>query len=450
MMRRGRLLTVASVAFALVVVGASLFAWFRLTSQGEAAPSDSSGHAVRVHVITPQAGGPERTLTRPGTIHAFQYADLYAKVSGYLRNQVVDIGDVVKKDQAVAEIYAPEIRANLDKAQADLTKAHAQVKVMQARQAGAEADLKQYGVKVEQTQADLETATAMLRLRKQQYGRFKMLADSKSIEQELVDEKYEALKAAEASERATRISITSAQSAVVSAEARVAGAKADLVDANAQVMVAQASLARAQVFQDYTTIRAPFAGVITRRTYHDGDFIVEGGSNGNRPLLAVAVKDLMRVVVEVPAPDVPYTHRGGRAEIRVDTLPGKVFTGKVARTAASEDYNSRTMRAEVDLANPDDVLTNGMFCSVTLFLGANPDSLRIPAACLFGKEQDGQRFVYVVKNGKAHRVALHIGLSDGIVAEVLSGLDANAQVIDGHGPGLTDGAAVAVEKTKKD
>jgi HlyD family secretion protein len=450
MMRRGGLLTIAFVAIAIVFVGAGLFAWHHMTSQGEAVSADLPGHSIRVHVITPQSGGPERTLTRPGTIHAFQYADLYAKVTGYLRNQVVDIGDVVKKDQGLAEIYAPEIRANLDKAVADLTKAQAQVKVMKARQTGAEADLKQYRVKVEQTQADLETAVAMLILRKQQYTRIKALAESKSIELELVDEKFEAKKAAEASERATRISIVSAQSAAVSAEARVVGAAADLDDADAQVQVAKASLARAQVFQDYTTIRAPFAGVITRRTYHEGDFILEGSSNGNRPLLAVAVKDLMRVVVDVPAPDVPYTHRGVRAEIRVDTLPGKVFAGKVARTASSEDYNSRTMRAEVDLHNPADLLTNGMFCSVTLFLGSNRAAMTIPSACLFGKEQDGQRFVYVVKNGKAQRTLVHVGLENGILAELLSGLDARDQVIDGHGPGLADGVAVVVEKSKKE
>jgi RND family efflux transporter MFP subunit len=439
-------LTLGCATIAIVVVGASLFAWH----QGKTASSDSQQHSVRVHVIAPQTGGPERMLTRPGTIHAFQYAELYAKVTGYLRNQVVDIGDIVKKDQALAEIYAPEIRANVDKAVADLTKAKAQVEVMKARRAGAEADLKQYGVKVEQTQADLETSVAMLQLRKVQYKRFKDLADSKAIEQELVDEKFAAWKAAEANERAMRMAIESARSAVVSAKARVVGAEADLDDAKAQVDVAKASLARAQVFQDYTTIRAPFDGVITRRTYHEGDFIREGSSNGNRPILAIAVRDLMRVVVDVPAPDVPYTHTNVRAEIRLDTLPGKVFPGKVARTAASEDYNSRTMRTEVDLHNPDNLLTDGMFCSVTLYLGSNSVALRIPSACLFGKEQDGERFVYVVRKGKAHKAPVHVGLEDGILAEVLSGLAASDQVIAGHGPGLADGVTVAVETTKKD
>ncbi len=446
MMRRSVLLMLASMIIVIVIAVTSLFAWHHMTFQGETAPE----HSVRVHVITPQSGGPERTLTRPGTIHAFQYADLFAKVTGYLRNQVVDIGDLVKKDQALAEIYVPEIRANVDKALADLTKSQAQVEVMKARQAGAEADLKQYGVKVEQTQADLETAVAMLGLRKLQYTRIKALAESKSIEWELADEKFEARKAAEANEHATRLSITSTVRGRVGRGARIAGAKADLNDAKAQVQVARASLDRAKIFQAYTAIRAPFDGVITRRNFHEGDFILEGSSNGNRPLLSVAVKDLMRVIVDVPAPDVPFTHRNVRAEIRVDTLPGKIFTGTVARTAASENLDSLTMRAEVDLHNSENLLTNGMFCSVTLYLGSNSAALSIPSSSLFGNEQDRQRFVYVVRKGKAHRASVRVGLEDGIVAEVLSGLDASDLVIDGHGPGLADGVSVTVEKMKRD
>ena len=122
----------------------------------------------------------------------------------------------------------------------------------------------------------------------------------------------------------------------------------------------------------------------------------------------------------------------------------------MARTAVSENYDSLTMRAEVDLHNSENLLTNGMFCSVTLYLGSNKAALRIPSACLFGKERDGQRFVYVVRKGKAHRASVRVGLEDGIVAEILSGLDASDQVIDGHGPGLADGVAVVVETTKKE
>ena len=452
MTRRRVWMSVGAAAAAILILAGALYAWHASTNQGRK-PADnaatSHAAAVRVDTIRPKQGGVERTLTRPGTIHSFQYADLFSKVTGYLRDQKVDIGNTVKKDQALATIFAPELDANVQKAQADLLKSRAQVKVMEARKSAAEADLKEANVKVKQAETDLDTAIAMLNLRKQQYQRFKSLAASKSIEQELADEKFEALKASEASERSTRQSIVSARAAAVSSQEHVIGADADVADAKAQVQVADANLSRAKVFQDYTTIRAPFDGVVTRRTFHDGDFILEGTSSGNKPLLSVAVKDLMRVVVEVPASEVPFTHRGVLGDVRIDTLPGKSFQGKIARTSLSEDYNSRTMRAEIDLPNPDDVLTNGMFCSVTLHLGANAKAVTIPSASLVGGEQNDKRFVYVVKDSTAHRTAVKVGLEDGIHAEILSGLSTGDEVVDGHSSGLADGVGVVVGEKGK-
>ena len=53
-----------------------VFVWHRMSSRAESASPNPHEYTVRVYVIAPQSGGPERTLTRPGTIHAFQYADL--------------------------------------------------------------------------------------------------------------------------------------------------------------------------------------------------------------------------------------------------------------------------------------------------------------------------------------------------------------------------------------
>src|SRR5690242_4995701 len=56
----------------------------------EPAPALASEGRPRVKVISPTAGGLERSTTQPGSVHAFKYAELFAKVSGYLKNQYVD------------------------------------------------------------------------------------------------------------------------------------------------------------------------------------------------------------------------------------------------------------------------------------------------------------------------------------------------------------------------
>jgi HlyD family secretion protein len=444
--RQRRILIAGAVAAVAIAAGVFLFLHNR-TARGEAETAGSNtvrGSAVRVRVVTPSRGGLEGTVMRPGSVHAFQYAQLFAKVAGYLRNQTVDIGYRVEKGQLLAEIDAPEIETNVQRAAANVEKAKAQVDVMAARLQSAKAELQEAKVKVKQAEADVQNAVALLALRREQYQRIKRLVESRSVEQELADEKMEAQKAAEANEIAMRQAVETAKVMVTTAQAHITAASADLADAKAQVQVTEAALARAKVFARYLMIRAPFDGVITVRNFHDGDFIRAGSETGNKPVVVVARTDLMRVIVDVPDPDVPYTHAGARAELRISSLPGRVFTGKVARTAWAEDYNTRTLRTEIDLPNPQDVLADGMFGDATIYLGADANALTIPTPCLTGPEKDGRRDLFVIRDDKARRVQVRVGRDDGIRAEVLSGLHAADQVIEGHGPGLVDGAAVAI------
>jgi HlyD family secretion protein len=265
------------------------------------------------------------------------------------------------------------------------------------------------------------------------------------VDKELVDEKYQARRAAEASKQSADKAVTTAKAAVAAATAEITRAQADLEDATAQVQVAEAVLSRARIWQDYTQIRSPYTGVITQRGYHDGDFIRAGTAGGTQPpVLTVARTNVMRIVVWVPDPDVPYTRAGQKATLRVASMPGRTFTGKVSRTAGAEDPNSRTMRTEVDLPNPDGLLKEGMFGKLTIHLGRSEYGLTIPSDCLFGPEKQNKRSVYVVKGGKAVQVAVLVGQDDGIRAEALDGLEADDLVNEQHDPGLANGVPVEV------
>ena len=282
-------------------------------------------------------------------------------------------------------------------------------------------------------------------LRQKQYTRIKALAESRSIEQEIADEKLEAREAAKASQLARSKAVNTAEAGVTAAEAKVNRYKAGLANAHAHVKVASAALAQATARESYTHLHAPFDGIITTRTFDDGAFIRDAASGGTfPPVLAVARIDLMRVVVWVPDDQVPLVREGREATLEIPSLPGHPFKGKVARTALSENYNTRAMRTEVDLPNPTGVLTDGMYGSLTLDLGKTDHGLTIPSTCLVGEQKNDERGVYVIRDGKAHRQTVRIGLDDGIHAEIVSGLQADAHVVEQHGPGLGDGELVAV------
>jgi HlyD family secretion protein len=444
------------VVIALLGGGAAfwILAHNKADAEGETKSADTRAAAaiVRVHVVKPTQGGVERWVKRPGTVHPYQYAKLYTKVSGYLEKQKVDIGSKVEEGELLAQLFAPELEADVRKAESDLTKAKAHVEVAKAHVTASKAELEQAQDKYAQAQADVQSAHAMTTLRTQEYKRINTLVGQGAVTQELADEKTEARRAAEATERSSEKAVTTAKSGIAAAEAHVTQANAELDDAKAQVKVSQAILDRARSYQQYTQIRSPYTGIVTQRGYHDGDFIrdsANGGANST-PVLTVARTDLMRVVVWVPDPDVADTHAGLPATVEIDALSDQAFHAKVARTAGAEDPASRTMRTEIDLPNPDDLLKDGMYGNVSIDLGPSKKGVTIPAAALHGSSKEGEQTVYVVRDGHAHSIAVKVGRNDGIHAEVLAGLHLDDEVVLQHSTGLSDGAPVEViDDTKK-
>ena len=116
----------------------------------------SAATALRVEVIRPRcAGGLGRTVVQPGQVQAFDRAQLYAKVSGYLVRQKVDIGDAVKKGQVLAEVDAPELFKARDQARAAVGQMRGKIKQMEARVLTARADRETAAAAVEQAKAGI-------------------------------------------------------------------------------------------------------------------------------------------------------------------------------------------------------------------------------------------------------------------------------------------------------
>ncbi|MBX6315980.1 MAG: efflux RND transporter periplasmic adaptor subunit [Isosphaeraceae bacterium] len=398
--------------------------------------------AVRVDVVRPERGGMQRTTTQPGSIHAFETVDLHAKVSGFLQTQAVDIGDAVKDGQVLAEIEVPELDKDVEEAAATVEQSRARVEVARARVATAEAERDAAQAAVAQAEADIDRLVARRVLSEKQYERMKGLYARNAVDQRLVDEHQHARDSALAGERTGRAAAQTARVQVAAAIAKVNQAKADLADAEATVRVSEARLARARVVAGYAQIVAPFDGVIAHRYFFPGDFIRSAAEGAEVPLLTVLRTDKMRVVVQVPDRDVPLLDVGDPATMTVDALKGRSFRGAVARLARSEDPSTRSMRVEIDLPNPDGLLCAGMYGRVTIELSPPTQHLTIPAACLVGQSDPSGPSVYVVREGRAYRKSITVGDDDGIRIEVLSGLDADEEVVLRPGGSLTDGHPV--------
>jgi len=452
--RPPRAVGVLIVFVGLAALGAGLWNWEHgrkrpATSQGQVREGHRAGDeagALRVDVAHPRKGGIERTTDQAGSVHAFEHADLYAKVSGYLKVQNVDIGDTVKIGQVLAEIDDPEVLKAVDQARAALEQSRAKVKIADARIKAAEADVKASQALVTQAQVGVQTQEANVRLRTKQLARIQGLVERQAVENKLEDEEQDKFESARSSERYSRASVISAQAQELSKRADVEQARADRTEAAANVGVAEANLAKAEVMAGYTKIASPYDGVVTRRTYHRGDFVRSAAEGGAIPILAVARVDLMRVVLPVPDVDVPFVNRGDAAVFRVVALPGEVFRGAVSRFAETEDPESRNMRTEIDLPNPAGRLREGMYGRATIVLqAAAPGSVTIPSSGLTRQDQKGEGSVFVVRDGKARKVGVRVGSDNGVEAEILEGLSVDDPVIVRYNGALADGTPVTAE-----
>jgi RND family efflux transporter MFP subunit len=343
----------------------------------------------------------------------------------------------------------PELQKAVEQARAALEQAKAMVKVAEAKLSSAKSMKKAAEAMLAQRKAEVAAKTSYREYRYKQEERIRGLVQRNAVEEKLLDEAIDQYEAAVGDEKAAQAAVLTAESDVAAKQAQIEQAQADVIDANAQVGVAQANLEKAQVMENYTKITSPYDGVITLRSFHRGDFIRSASEGGAVALLAVARTDLMRVVIPVPDTQVPFVDRNDQATIVVDALPGRQFHAPISRFSESEDPANRAMRTEVDLPNPDGKLREGMYGQATILLEpAPPKAVRVPSSSLLRLSAGGEGEVYVVRDGKAHKVTVHIGMDNGNEAEILAGLTPDDLVIVRYNGALSEGTPVVPEEIK--
>jgi RND family efflux transporter MFP subunit len=389
---------------------------------------DDVSDAVYAEVVKPEPGGITRTSTQVGSVHAYEDADLYAKVSGYLRTLNVDIGDRVKQGDVLAVIDDPELVKERDHAAAVLKQSRAAVKQ-------AEAVILNFAAQAKKAEAEVARYTSNRKYREKELARYQGLYEQKAVPRAVVDEMEDHLEAARSSENA---SISEA----VAAQASVDRSKADKYLAETTVDVSKANLDKMEELVKYLEIKSPYTGVVTVRNVHPGDFIRSAADGKEKPLLNVARTDKLRVVTYVPDRDVPYVDAGDPAEVALDALNASI-PGKVWRFADTEDPESRTMRTEILLENKDGKVRQGMFGQATIYLENTKAALSVPADCLVGESKNGVGSVLLVRDGKAQKTEVKVGANDGIRVEILKGLTAGDLVIE-NVSAISDGMPVKV------
>jgi RND family efflux transporter MFP subunit len=442
-----------AVVVVVALIGGGIFVVGGLSSSTEATeqdvPEPESG--IHVQVVKPQPGGMDRKTTQPGTVEAFKRVDIESGVSGFLKTLNVDRDSRVKEGDILAIIDVPDLQKTLERNEAGIDQAKAKVEQMVAEKTVAEAQLEAAKAKVKQAIAAAKAAKAWVIYRAAQLDRMQYLFSKDAVEQRVLDEAKDNYEAAVESQNSAEENIAASKANQVAAGARIGRTEADIEAARAEVKVTQAEFAKTGELLKYATIRAPFDGIITRRTVNPGAFI-RAATTGTAapPILTIDSVDVYRVVVDVPDKDAPLVKAGEDAVIEFDALPDVLFRAPVARTGGAEDPQTRMMRVEIDVKdNPDakddkDKLKHGMYGRVTITLKKDVDVLALPSSCLVDKSDKTNRGqVYVVEKGRAKAKVVTIQATNEVSVGI-TGLSPNDLVIANPQAGIIDGTPVIV------
>jgi RND family efflux transporter MFP subunit len=185
---------------------------------------------------------------------------------------------------------------------------------------------------------------------------------------------------------------------------------------------------------------APFDGVVTQRNVDNGS-LVQAGSTF---MFTMMHSNVIRTQVFVPQDEAFWVAPCVVADIRVPEIPGRTFAGKVTRIATALQPGSRTLLTEIDVPNPDGLLSPGIYCTVELSIPRRTPSMTIPSDALVF-DQNGLH-VAVVGNGTVHMQQLSISRDFGTAEEVRDGVQPGDQVVLNPAVTLVEGSKVTVRK----
>jgi RND family efflux transporter MFP subunit len=323
-----------------------------------------------------------RTIDLPAEILPYLTVSLHAKVPGYVERMLVDRGSVVKQGDLLAELSAPELKAQIAEGESKVQAAESEKLQAQAQLAAAES-----------TYADLR-------------------------------------KAAETPGAVAGNEVVQLQNQVEAARA--------LVRARDQASQAAAAALHAQKdMEAYLKIAAPFDGVVTDRFVHPGAL---AGPGADPVLLVIQQISRLRLVVPVPEEDLGGMVRGATISFRVPAYPDRAYTGTVARMAHALDPKTRTMPVELEVANRDGTLAPGMYPSVKWPVRREHPALFVPKTSVVTTTE--RTFVIRARGGRAEWVDVKKGAADGDLIEVGGALAAGDRVVRRGTDELRDGMLI--------
>ena len=350
-------------------------------------------------------GDVARSVIATGKIQPITKVEVKSKASGIVQKLYVDINDHVKKGQELALLDQQEIEDQVDAQRAQLASSEANVTTY-------EANIQQDKVNAAAPDLPMYKATLDRNLEMQKEG---------IVSRQTLDD----------ANRDYLAELTKRDAA----KAQIGVDTAKLKQARAQVLQSEASLKQLEQQLAYTTIVAPMDGVILSRDVEMGDAVSSILVLGSTATLVMTEGDTTQVYVQgkVDEADIAHVYLGQQARIKVESFRDRLFYGKVTKIAPMgvEKDNVTTFEVRVSINNPGGELKANMTANAEILLDEHKGVLSVPENAVIYDNQKNASVQVPDKSQKdgARKVPVSVGLSNGSVTEILSGLKEGDQVV---------------------
>jgi len=352
-----------------------------------------------------------------GSVVALRTSTVGSLMEGKVVELAVNEGDAVEAGDPLARLRTEQLAIQMRAAKAELTIRRQEEMVLKEA----------LPLEIDQARARSAASQAMLKMAEARWRRAKPLFGKQVISDAEMEAADQAMEAAQQKAVETNAALASVSRTETGKYAQAA----------ARVLAQREEVRRLKDDIEQYTIRAPFAGYVTKEFTEVGQWLAQGGP-------VVEVIEIAKVDVEVQVPEryASQVRLGAEVAVVIEALPqqAKLQSGRVELIVPQVDVRSRTFPVKVRLENPavsgGRLITPGMFARVQLPVGKSgkvlvvpKDALilggRTPMVCLVeptgkGGSSDG---------GVARRVPVELGSADADVIQVRGALQAGAQVV---------------------
>ena len=376
---------------------------------------------TEVRIADVEIGTIVESISATGSVFACRESRIYAKVAGRIEEIAVDEGDRVLEDQILVRLEQQDFMLAQRRAVAAVDTAKAALRQLRAGARGED---------IKGTEAALLQAKASLEEAKSDFERVGKLHEEAVASQQMFDS---AKARYEVARQAVRIASEQLKKSKSGPTAE------DLQVAEARVREAEVGLEIAEQQLLDSTILAPFAGIVAEKLMNEGEMV---SAMSAMAILRLVDTKIVKVEATLPEKELNRIRIGLDAQVKVDAYRDEQFSGRIRQISPVVDPVSRSFKLTIEIPNTDFRLKPGMFAGVNILSKQHEKAHIIPRSAL--SANNGEHWVFVVKDGMAERRQVTLGLQTETTLEILSGLQPGEQVIIEGNYGLDNGARVRI------